>query len=85
MKVKWECIKNTYPHDTAGAIGSKAKSKIKTNLSITLKTVSKNYTKKLIANSNPTYGTKNCNAGHVKTGQIKVLILLPYFFGLVLG
>ncbi len=40
-KVKWECIKNTYPRDTAGAIGSKAKSKVKKNLSITLKTVSK--------------------------------------------
>ena len=41
LKVKWECIKNTYPHDTAGAIGSKSKSKVKKNLSITLKTVSK--------------------------------------------
>ena len=39
LKVKWECIKNTCPHDTAGAIGSKAKSKVPKNLSITLKTV----------------------------------------------
>ena len=41
----------------------------------------KNYSKKLLSNSNPTNGTKKSNAGHVQTGLIKVLILLAYFFG----